>query len=141
MLGNHAFQATAANRPTLQYNGNLPLIRHADSTDVLVAAMPDLGGGVFSTAGSVYFATPQGMSCLHNQSIGTTYNLPALQTDIYGTVITPARLSPPLEQRLAVYMHRLAGLADADFFWQELATDGMTGQLLADDNDTILLRA
>lgn len=59
------------------------------------------------------------MSCLHNQSIGTSYNLPAPQTDIYGTVITPARLAPPLEQRLALYMHRLAGLSDADFFWQE----------------------
>ena len=95
----------------------------------------------YSSAGSVYFSTPQGMSCLHNQSIGTSYNLPALQTDNYCTVITPARLAPPLEERLAVYMHRLAGLSDADFFWQEQATDGMTGQLLADDNDTILLRA
>ena len=95
----------------------------------------------YSSSGSTYFSTPSGMSCLHNQSIGTTYNLPALQTDIYGTVITPARLAPPLEQRLALYMHRLAGLSDADFFWQEQATDGMTGQLLADDNDTILLRA
>lgn len=93
----------------------------------------------YSSSGSTYFATAVGMSCLHNQSIGTTYNLPALQTDIYVVVITPARLAPPLEQRLASYMHRLAGLADADFFWQEQATDGMTGQLLADDG-TILLR-
>lgn len=35
-----ASQATAANRPNLQFNGNLPLIRHADSTDVLAAIMP-----------------------------------------------------------------------------------------------------
>ena len=139
VLGNHAYQATAANRPTLQFNGPLPLIRYADATDVLTASLPDRGGGVFSSAGSVYFATPQGMSCLHNQSIGISYNLPALQTDIYGTVITPARLAPPLEKRLELYMHRLAGLADADFFWQEQATDGMEGQLLADDG-TILLR-
>lgn len=141
VLGNHASQATAANRPLYQLDAkSLPYLAH-NSTSSLSVSLPNLSGGVFSSAGSVYFATPQGMSALHNQSIGTTYTLPAPNSSIYGWCVFPARLPPPLEQRLALYMHRLAGLADADFFWQEQATDGMEGQILADDNDTILLRA
>ena len=89
----------------------------------------------YSSAGSVYFSTPQGMSCLHNQSIGTSYNLPALQTDIYGVVITPARLAPPLEKRLELYMLRLAGLIEPDYLLDD------NNQQLTDDSGELLLRA
>lgn len=133
--GNHASQATAANRPIYQLDSkNLPYLAH-DSTDSLSVSLPNLSGGVFSSAGSVYFSTPQGMSCLHNQSIGTSYNLPAPQTDNYCTVITPSRLVPPLEKRLELYMLHLAGLVEPDYLLDD------NKQQLTDDSGELLLRA
>lgn len=110
VAGNHASQATAANRPTLQYNGDRPLIRF-DGTDVLTASLPDLGGGVFSNSGSVYYVTGSAVTALHGQAIGTSYNLPGTGEDVYGYVVTPARLVPPIESKLDRYLKRLAGLA------------------------------
>jgi hypothetical protein len=132
VLGNHASQATAANRPTLQQSGNLYFLRH-DSTDFLTATLPALSGGNYSTTASIYFGTPQGMSSLHNQTIGTTYNLPALNTDVYGGwVVVPARLTPPEEEQLARYFRAKAGIVGSeDYFWQP--------GYLTDDSGTILL--
>lgn len=127
--GNNAAQATASLRPTYQLDSNLlPLIR-SDTNDVLTASLPALSGGIFSAAGSVYFATPQGMSALHNQSMGTSYNLPALSSDIYAWCVFPQRLSSVEEARLDAYMRRKAGLVAADAFEQvsygpELVTNG-----------------
>ena len=89
----------------------------------------------YSSAGSVYFSTPQGMSALHNQSIGTTYTLPALNTNIYGWCVFPARLAPPLEKRLELYMLRLAGLIEPDYLLDD------NNQQLTDDSGELLLRA
>jgi hypothetical protein len=91
-----------------------------DSDDRLAATLPALSGGNYSTTASVYFGTPQGMSSLHNQSIGTTYNLPALNTDIYGLVVVPSRLTPPEEEQLARYYRAKARIVGSeDYFWQE----------------------
>ena len=74
----------------------------------------------YASSGSVYFGTPQGMSSLHNQSIGTTYTLPAPNTDIFGWVVVPERLSPPEEEQLALYFRNRAGIIGSDnYFWQE----------------------
>ena len=72
----------------------------------------------YSSNGSVYFSTPVGMSALHNQSMGTSYTLPALSTDIYSWIVVPQRLSTVLESRLAPYMLRKAGIAGPDYFEQ-----------------------
>lgn len=131
--GNNATQATAANRPTYQLDSNgLPLARH-DTTDSLSVSLPDLGGGIFSSAGSVYFATPVGMSALHNQSMGTTYQLPALSTDVYSWIVVPQRLSAVLESRLERYMLRKAGLAEPDYL-----LDDNGNQLMSDDYELLL---
>lgn len=133
ILGNHAYQTTAANRPTYQLDANsLPLIRH-DTNDVLTVSLPNLGGGVFSNSGSVYFATPQGMSALHDQSMGTSYNLPALSTDVYAWCVTPARLNAAQEARLERYFLRKAGIATPDYITDE------NGNILTDDLDIPLL--
>lgn len=127
ILSGIAYQSTAANRPTYQLNSNgMPLARH-DTTDSLVVSLPNLGGGIYSASGSVYFATPQGMSALHGQSMGTTYTLPAPSTDIYSWIVVPQRLNTALEARLERYMLRKAGLALLDYL-----TDDM-GEILADD--------
>lgn len=97
--------------------GPYPALRH-DGTDFLTASLPDLGGGIYSAAGSVYFATPVGMQSLHNQSIGTTYNLPALSTDIYFWIVYPQRLSTSNERQLERYMLAKAGIAEPDYFIQ-----------------------
>jgi hypothetical protein len=89
----------------------------------------------YASSGSTYFATPQGMSALHDQSISTTYNLPALSTDIYGWVITPERLSAVQESRLTRYFERLAGLAGPDYL-----TDDTGDILTADDGEQLMLR-
>ena len=100
-----------------------------DANDVLTASLPALSGGNFSTNGSVYFATNVGMSALHGLTIGTTYSLPALSSDIYGSIVVPERLSAAREAQLARYMERLAGIAGPDYFEQvdygpELVTNG-----------------
>ena len=133
VLGNHAYQATAANRPTFQLDSNsLPLVRH-DATDYLTVSLPNLGGGVFSASGSVYFATPQGMSALHNQSMGTTYNLPAPSTDVYAWCVTPARLNAAQEAQLERYFIRQAGIVTPNYMTDE------NGNILTDDLDIPLL--
>lgn len=131
VLGNHAYQATASARPTLQFNGALPLARF-DSNDSLSLSLPNLGGGVFSNAGSVYFSTPVGMSQLNNQSMGTTYTLPALSSDIYSWMVFPQRLSGVQESRLALYMQQKAGIAGPDYL-----LDTADGQLTDDAGDLI----
>jgi len=133
VLGNHAYQATAVNRPTFQLDSNsLPLVRH-DATDYLTVSLPNLGGGVFSASGSVYFATPQGMSALHNQSMGTTYNLPAPSTDVYAWCVTPARLNAAQEAQLERYFIRQAGIVTPNYMTDE------NGNILTDDLDIPLL--
>lgn len=118
IFGNHAYQATAGNLPTYQLGANsLPLIRY-DTTDYLTVSLPNLGGGVFSISGSVYFATVLGMSALHNQSMGTTYNLPALSTDVYAWCVFPQRLNAAQEAQLERYMLRKAGLVEQDYLWE-----------------------
>ena len=87
----------------------------------------------YSSNGSVYFATPQGMSALHNQSMGTTYTLPALSSDIYSWIVVPQRLSAVQENRLAQYMQRKAGIAGPDYL---LDDDG--NQLMSDDYELLL---
>jgi len=135
VLGNHAYQATAANRPTYQLVNNLPLVRH-DTNDTLTCSLPNLGGGVFSSAGSVYFATPLGMSALHNQSMGTSYNLPALTTDIYSWMVFPQRLSATQETQLERYMLGKAGLAAPTYL-----TDNTDGFFADDSGNDIILAA
>jgi hypothetical protein len=136
ILGNHATQATAANRPLLTTDSAGKVLLRHDSTDVLTASLPVLSGGNYSTTASVYFATNVGMSALHGLTIGTTYNLPALNTDIYGWVITPERLSAVHESRLSRYFERLAGLPEPDY-----VLDSSDNQLTADDGTELLLRA
>lgn len=109
IFGSHAAQTTAANRPTLQYNNGLPFVR-CDSNDFMTVSLPNLGGNVFSSAGSVYFALPTGMSAIHNQSIGTSYSAPIQSMDLYGAVIVPSRLSDQREAQLQTYFEKLAGL-------------------------------
>lgn len=93
----------------------------------------------YSSSGSVYFGTPQGMSSLHNQSIGTTYNLPAPNTNSFGWVVVPERLSPPEEEQLALYFRNRAGIIGSDnYFWQEGA-DGMVGPLTDDYGNVLLM--
>lgn len=87
----------------------------------------------YSSNGSVYFATPVGMSQLNNQSMGTTYTLPALSTDIYSWIIVPQRLSAVLESRLERYMLRKANLTEPDYL---LDDDG--NQLMSDDYELLL---
>jgi hypothetical protein len=134
ILGNHAYQATAANRPTLQFNGALPLARF-DTNDSLSVSLPDLGGGVFSNAGSVYFSTPVGMSSLHNQSMGTTYTLPALSSDIYSWMVFPQRLSAVQESQLQRYMLQKSGLAAPDYLYPD---NDIYGYLLDDASEILL---
>lgn len=88
----------------------------------------------YSSNGSVYFATPVGMSALHNQSMGSTYNLPALSSDIYSWMVFPQRLSTVLESRLERYMLRKAGIAGPDYL-----LDSSDNQLTADDGEQLLL--
>ena len=126
ILGNHASQTTTANRPTLQQSGNQYFLRQ-DGTDFLSLSLPALSGGNYSTAGSVYFATPQGMSALHDQSMGTSYTLPALSTDVYGWAVFPSRLKSQDERMLEKYMLRLAGLAAPDYLLDDM------GNILTDD--------
>lgn len=133
--GNNATQATAANRPTYQLVNNLPLVRH-DATDTLTCSLPNLGDGVFSSAGSVYFATPVGMSALHNQSMGLSYNLPALSSDIYSWMVFPQRLSAAQETQLERYMLGKAGLAAPDYL-----LDSSDNQLADDSGNDIILAA
>jgi hypothetical protein len=117
--GRSVIQAPEANRPTLQQSGNLYFLRH-DGTDYLTATLPALSGGNYSTTASVYFGTPQGMSSFHGQTIATTYNLPAPNTDVYGWCVVPSRLLPPEEEQLARYFRAKAGIVGSeDYFWQE----------------------
>lgn len=115
--------------------GQYPAVRH-DATDTLTCSLPNLGGGVFSSAGSVYFATPVGMSALHNQSMGTSYNLPALSSDIYSWMVFPQRLSTAQETQLERYMLGKAGLAAPTYL-----TDNTDGFLADDSGNDIILAA
>ena len=90
----------------------------------------------YSSAGSVYFATPQGMSCLHNQSIGTAYTLPAVNSEIYGWCVFPERLTRPEEAQLERYFLRLAGISGGP----DYLLDDDYNQL-TDDAGELLLRA
>ena len=111
VLGYHAPQVTAANRPTLQISGNTSFLRH-DGTDVLtVTGLPALSGGNFSTTGSIYWVTPSGMQALHGQTISTSLSLPGANSDVYGWIVTPERLNSVYETKLELYFRRLAGLA------------------------------
>ena len=76
------------------------------------------------------------MSALHNLSIGTSYNLPAPQSDIYGYVITPERLSPVDESRLERYFRMKAGLLTPDYLTSDAA---YLDQFSADDGALKLL--
>lgn len=87
----------------------------------------------YASSGSVYFATPVGMSALHNQSMGTSYTLPALSTDIYSWIVVPQRLSTAQESRLERYMLRKANLTEPDYL---LDDDG--NQLMSDDYELLL---
>jgi hypothetical protein len=89
----------------------------------------------YASSGSTYFATPVGMSALHNQSMGATYNLPALSSDIYGWAITPERLSAVQESRLSRYFERLAGIAGPDYLTDD------TGDILTADDGSLKLLA
>lgn len=133
ILGNHAYQATAANRPKYQIDAKgLPLVRH-DTNDGLVCSLPNLGGGIYSAAGSCYFATPQGMSALHGVAMGLTYTLPALSTDIYAWCVFPLRLNALDERNLGLYMQQKAGLIAPDY----LGEDGFM-PFTDDSGETIL---
>lgn len=90
----------------------------------------------YSSNGSVYFSTPVGMSVLHNQSMGTSYTLPALSTDIYSWIVEPQRLNSVLEGRLERYMLRKANLPEPDYL-----LDSNDNQLTVDDDTALLLRA
>lgn len=87
----------------------------------------------YASSGSVYFATPQGMSCLHNQSMATTYNLPALSTDVYAWCVFPQRLNMTQEAQLERYFMRKAGIATPDYMTDE------NGNILTDELDIPLL--
>lgn len=132
--GNHATQSVLANSPLLQISGNTAFLRH-DSNDFLTANLPNLGGGVFSTAGSVYFATNIGMSGIHGIPIGISYNLPAFSSDIYGYLVLPVRLSPALEHKLEQHFNWLAGIAGSDYLLDD------NYEPLLDDSYDYLLRA
>jgi len=90
----------------------------------------------FASSGSVYFATPVGMSALHDQSMGTSYNLPALSTDIYSWMVFPQRLSAAQETQLERYMLGKAGLATPDYL-----LDSSDNQLTDDSGNDIILAA
>jgi hypothetical protein len=108
-----------------------------NGTDYLTATLPALSGGNYSTTASVYFGTPQGMSSLHNQSIGTSYNLTAPNTDVYGGwVVVPSRLTPPEEEQLARYFRAKAGIVGSEAFLYEQGY----GFLTADNGKYRLLR-
>lgn len=98
-------------------NGFPYYLRH-DSNDSLVASLPALSGGNYSTTASVYIATPVGMSAIHNQSIGTSYTLPALSTDVYSWIVVPQRLTAAQESKLERYMLQRAGLPVPEYFEQ-----------------------
>ena len=89
--------------------GRFPAIRHA-STQFLTASLPDLGGGVFSSNGSIYWVTPTGMQSQHGQAISTSLSLPAANTNVYSCLVTPERLNAVYENKLGLYFLRLAGL-------------------------------
>ncbi len=114
--------------------GQYPAAVH-DTTDSLTVSLPDLGGGVFSNAGSVYFATPVGMSALHNQSMATTYTLPALSSDIYSWMVFPQRLSAVQESQLQRYMLQKSGLAAPDYLYPD---NDIYGYLLDDASEILL---
>ncbi len=80
----------------------------------------------FSSNGSVYFSTPVGMSQLNNQSMATTYTLPALSSDIYSWMVFPQRLSAVQESRLALYMQQKAGIAGPEYVWESFRRNLLT---------------
>ena len=110
IFGNHASQSTAANRPIYQVDANGRAYLEHNSTQFLTASLPDLGGGVFSSNGSIYWVTPTGMQSQHGQAISTSLSLPAANTNVYSCLVTPERLNAVYENKLGLYFLRLAGL-------------------------------
>ena len=105
----------------------------AGSTATDYQRVTDWTSEAYASSGSIYFATPVGMSALHNQSMGTSYTLPALSSDIYSWIVVPQRLSTVLEGRLERYMLRKANLPEPDYL-----LDDNGNQLMSDDYELLL---